>query len=104
MFKNIIFKFRIKFYTFLFSDMDNLEYFNGAVPPSILADYNKNDDKNALNEENNTKEGKALTEDKERINDKRLPMPPINTNFKGITAAALVASRRKVNCFEKTGF
>ena len=80
--------------------MDNLEYFNGAVPPSILADYNKKENTNALNEENGAKDDKKLTEDKERINDKRLPMPPINTNFKGITAAALVASRRKVNHFE----
>ena len=80
--------------------MDNLEYFNGAVPPSILADYNKNEDTKALNEKNGTKEGKPLAEDKERINDKRLPMPPMNTNFKGITAAALVASRRKVSHFE----
>ena len=80
--------------------MDNLEYFNGAVPQSILADYNKSEDTNVLKEKNDNKEGKTLTEDKERINDKRLPMPPMNTNFKGITAAALVASRRKVNHFE----
>ena len=83
--------------------MDNLEYFNGAVPPSILADYNKNnknEDTSTTIEEYDTKEGKKSTEDKEKIGDKRLPMPPMNTNFKGITAAALVASRRKGKSFE----
>ena len=83
--------------------MDNLEYFNGAVPPSILADYNKNnenEDTRATNGECKTKEDKYSTEDRAKTGDKRLPMPPINTNFKGITAAALVASRRKVSRFE----
>ena len=76
--------------------MDNLEYFNGTIPPSILEDFNKNKDTDAQNKEKDNKEEKMVTEEKEENGDKRLPMPPINTNFKGITAAALVASRRKV--------
>ena len=76
--------------------MDNLEYFNGTVPPSILADFNKNEDTGAQNKEKDNMEEKTVTEEKDGNGDKRLPMPPINTNFKGITAAALVASRRKV--------
>ena len=76
--------------------MDNLEYFNGTVPPSILEDFKKNEDTGAQNKENDNKEEKTATTEKDVNGDKRLPMPPINTNFKGITAAALVASRRKV--------
>ena len=76
--------------------MDNLEYFNGTVPPSILENFDKNEDTGAQNKENDNKEEKTATTEKDVNGDKRLPMPPINTNFKGITAAALVASRRKV--------
>ena len=76
--------------------MDNLEYFNGTVPPSILEDFYKNVDTGAQYKENDNKEENTATREKDVNGDKRLPMPPINTNFKGITAAALVASRRKV--------
>ena len=77
--------------------MDNLEYFNGAVPPSILDDINKNDkNKDTKKEENDALDDKKLVEEAPNIEEKRLPMPPTNTNFKAISAAALVASRRKV--------
>ena len=76
--------------------MDNLEYYNGAAPPSILDNINKKENNDSQTKEKDANEEKISTEETPKIEEKPLPMPPTNTNFKAISAAALVASRRKV--------
>ena len=76
--------------------MDNLEYFNGVIPPSTLADVSKLVDKGHDALKNNNSQTR---EEAQNGKTKHLPMPPSNTNFKAISAAALVASRRQVTSY-----
>ena len=77
--------------------MDNLEYFNGGIPPSILADVSKIVDKGHDTLKRNNSQS---IEEAQNGKTKHLPMPPSNTNFKAISAAALVASRRQVTSYK----
>ena len=72
--------------------MDNLEYFHGPllVNPGKINEEGKQCDK--LKSEVDQRSNK----DPINMDIKHMPMPPTNTNFKAISAAALVASRRKV--------
>ena len=72
--------------------MDNLEYFHGPllVNPGKINEEGKQCDKLKSEVDQRSNQDPINTDIK------HMPMPPTNTNFKAISAAALVASRRKV--------
>ena len=74
--------------------MDNLEYFNGIVSPTMLVDGKESTIESKDVEEKDGEDGGNTKMEPQNAN--RLPMPPSTTNLKTISAAALVASRRKV--------
>ena len=83
---------KISNYTILFTDMDNLEYFHG---PSLV-DHGKINEERKQCDKQKSEVDQRSNEDPINTDIKHMPMPPTNTNFKAISAAALVASRRKV--------
>lgn len=76
--------------------MDNLEYFNGIVFPTMLVDSKGSVDEGKDIAQKDVKDGGGTKTETQIVDTKRLPMPPSTTNLKAISAAALVASRRKV--------
>ena len=72
--------------------MDNLEYFHG---PSLV-DHGKINEERKQCDKQKSEVDQRSNEDPINTDIKHMPMPPTNTNFKAISAAALVASRRKV--------
>ena len=72
--------------------MDNLEYFHG---PSLV-DHGKINEERKQCDKQKSEVDQRSNQDPINTDIKHMPMPPTNTNFKAISAAALVASRRKV--------
>ena len=72
--------------------MDNLEYFHG---PSLV-DHGKINEERKQCDKKKSEVDQRSNQDPINTDIKHMPMPPTNTNFKAISAAALVASRRKV--------
>ena len=72
--------------------MDNLEYFHG---PSLV-DHGKINEEGKKCDKQKSEVDQRSNQDPIITDIKHMPMPPTNTNFKAISAAALVASRRKV--------
>ena len=79
--------------------MDNLEYFNGITLTKMLGSEKDRTIKDkGASEKNTTGDSNSKDESQEPYST-RLPMPPSITNLKAISAAAIVASRRKVTTF-----
>ena len=72
--------------------MDNLEYFHS---PSLV-DHSKINKERKQCDKQKSEVDQRSNQDPINTDIKHMPMPPTNTDFKAISAAALVASRRKV--------
>ena len=76
--------------------MDNLEYFDGIVLPTMSVDGKESSIEGKDVAGTGVKCDVKSTTEPQNADTNRLPMPPSTTNLKAISAAALVASRRKV--------
>ena len=76
--------------------MDSLEYFNRTLTLSpVIGNKEVSAECNVEEMSDVERDGKTKAQ-KQDIDTKRLPLPPSTTNLKAISAAALVAARRKV--------
>ena len=76
--------------------MDNLEYFNRTLLLSpVIGNKELSAECNDKEMHDIERDGKTKAQ-KQDVDSKRLPLPPSTTNLKAISAAALVAARRKV--------